>query len=222
MVKSVHNILSPLKQYVFVICPSPKTHMTATTLSTPCQNETFKRNHRAACRTKDGVQSLISGWTVTIKCCGRLILSFCCPIIDRERRDYLKFIAVCWKRWWCYLFLNLFSEEVSLCHSEAEKRRIAPCKDVESGILGFGIWNTALGLRNPTKDSNPESKFYRKILESSTWSPESTAWNPESKTVQDSLTCGETYRKLAGLLTLDRDLKIRRRGRQRERQKKKQ
>ena len=161
--------------------------MTATTLSTPCQNETFKRNHRAACRTKDGVQSLISGGTVTIKCCRRLILSFFCPIIDRERRDYLKFIAVCWKRWWCYLFLNLFSEEVSLCHSEAEKRRIAPCEDVESGILGFGIWNTALGLRNPTKDWNPESKFYRKILESSTWSPESTAWNPESKTVQDSL-----------------------------------
>ena len=90
MVKSVHNISSPLKQYVFVICPPPNTHMTATTLSTPCQNETFKRNHRAACRTKDGVQSLISGGTVTIKCCGRLILSFFCPIIDRERRDYLK------------------------------------------------------------------------------------------------------------------------------------
>ena len=92
---------------------------------------------------------------------------------------------------------------------------------MESGILGFGIWNTALGLRNPTKDWNSESKFYRRILESSTWSRESTAWNPESKTVQDSLTWGETYRKLACLLTLDRDFKIQRRGRRRERQKKK-
>ena len=26
---------------------------------------------------------------------------------------------------------------------------------VESRILGFGIWNTALGIRNPTKDWNP-------------------------------------------------------------------
>ena len=28
---------------------------------------------------------------------------------------------------------------------------------VESGILGFAIWNTAQGIRNPTKDCNPES-----------------------------------------------------------------
>ena len=31
---------------------------------------------------------------------------------------------------------------------------------MESGILGFGIWNTAQGIRNPTK-SGTESKFYR-------------------------------------------------------------
>ena len=31
---------------------------------------------------------------------------------------------------------------------------------VESGILGFGIRNTAQGIQNPTKDWNPESKFY--------------------------------------------------------------
>ena len=30
---------------------------------------------------------------------------------------------------------------------------------VESGILGFGIRNLALGIRNPTKDWNPESEF---------------------------------------------------------------
>ena len=30
---------------------------------------------------------------------------------------------------------------------------------VECGILGFGIWNTAQGIRNPTNDWNPVSKF---------------------------------------------------------------
>ena len=52
---------------------------------------------------------------------------------------------------------------------------------VESGILGFGT-------RNPSKDLNPEPKFYWQRPESSTWNPEFTAWNPESKTVLDSLT----------------------------------
>ena len=48
----------------------------------------------------------------------------------------------------------------------------APCKEiripesrkfllVESGILGFGIQNPALGIRNPTKDWNPESTLLR-------------------------------------------------------------
>ena len=31
---------------------------------------------------------------------------------------------------------------------------------IESGNPGFGIWNTAQGIRNPTADWNPESKFY--------------------------------------------------------------
>ena len=38
---------------------------------------------------------------------------------------------------------------------------------VESGILGFGIQNTAQGIHNPTNDWNPESTFYWQILESS-------------------------------------------------------
>ena len=33
-------------------------------------------------------------------------------------------------------------------------------RNVESEILGFGILNTAQGIRNPTNDWNPESKFY--------------------------------------------------------------
>jgi len=48
---------------------------------------------------------------------------------------------------------------------------------VESGILGFGIRNTAQGIRNPT---NP-----------AIWNQEYTASNPESKTVLDFLTWGE-------------------------------
>ena len=31
---------------------------------------------------------------------------------------------------------------------------------VESGILSFGIRNTGVGIRNPTNNSNPESKFH--------------------------------------------------------------
>ena len=62
---------------------------------------------------------------------------------------------------------------------------------VKSGILGFGIRNTAKRIWNPTKDWNPESKFYQQRPESSTWNPESRAWNPESKTVLDPLTWGD-------------------------------
>ena len=40
---------------------------------------------------------------------------------------------------------------------------------VKSGILGFGIRNTAVGVRNATNDWNPESKFHRQRLESGTW-----------------------------------------------------
>ena len=70
---------------------------------------------------------------------------------------------------------------------------IAPCKVipipesvkfllVESEILGFGIRNTAQGIRNVTDDWNSESRFHWQRLESSIWNPESTTWNPESKT----------------------------------------
>ena len=40
-------------------------------------------------------------------------------------------------------------------------------------------------IRNTTNDWNPESKFYRQILKSSTW-------NPESKTILDSLIWSES------------------------------
>ena len=39
---------------------------------------------------------------------------------------------------------------------------------VEWRILVFGIWNTAQGIRNPTYDWNPESKFHWQRLEFST------------------------------------------------------
>ena len=55
---------------------------------------------------------------------------------------------------------------------------------VESGIQGIGIRNTAKGIRNSTKDWNPESKFNCQRLESSTWNPEFAAL--ESR-IQDCL-----------------------------------
>ena len=74
---------------------------------------------------------------------------------------------------------------------------------VESGILGFGIRNTAQGIRNPTNDWNPDSKFHWERLGSSSWNPESTAWNPESKTVLDSLARGGTNKSQNNKLITD-------------------
>ena len=34
------------------------------------------------------------------------------------------------------------------------------CLLVESRVLGFKIWNTAQGIRNPTSHWNPEFKFH--------------------------------------------------------------
>ena len=68
---------------------------------------------------------------------------------------------------------------------------------VESGILGFGIRNTA---RNPTNDWNPESKFHWQRLKPSTLNPESPAWNPESKTVLDSVAWGDFLFNVGELL----------------------
>ena len=98
--------------------------------------------------------------------------------------------------WWvvkgrrCFCCRNAH-QHGSLCQRKFVILEIAPCKGnripesgkfllVESGILGFGI-------RNPTNDWNPESKFYWQRLESSTWNPESMTWYPESKSVLGSL-----------------------------------
>ena len=61
-----------------------------------------------------------------------------------------------------------------LCHEIYQNSNSVSAHVRESGILGFGIRNTAQGIRNPTNDWNPESNFYCEILESSTWNPEST------------------------------------------------
>ena len=45
---------------------------------------------------------------------------------------------------------------------------------MESGILGFGIRNTAQGVRNPTNDWNPEFKFPDK-----NWNPVPGMRNPQ-------------------------------------------
>ena len=63
---------------------------------------------------------------------------------------------------------------------------------VDSGILGFGIRNTAhkesgiplaIGIQNPSSTQKD-------------WNPESMAWNPDSKTVLDSLLCGDAFLNL--------------------------
>ena len=50
-----------------------------------------------------------------------------------------------------------------------------------SGILGFGIRNTAQRIRNPSNDWNPESNFYWKRLEMATgiWNPLREIQNPK-------------------------------------------
>ena len=51
----------------------------------------------------------------------------------------------------------------SVSHDERESGKFLL---VKSGILGFGIRNTAQGIQNPSNDWNPESKFHLK------------GWNP--------------------------------------------
>ena len=67
-----------------------------------------------------------------------------------------------------------------ILNTESEKIVLA-----EFGIFrGFGIWNTAKGIRNPTNDWNPEPNFHWQRLESSTWNTKST---DEESSIQDSL-----------------------------------
>ena len=59
---------------------------------------------------------------------------------------------------------------------------------VDFGVLGCGIRNTAEGIRNPINDWNPESKFHWQRIRK----PVPGIWNPrsgvQSKIVLDSLT----------------------------------
>ena len=61
-----------------------------------------------------------------------------------------------------------------------------------SGILGFGIRNTAQRIRNPSS-SQSRIQLLLKKTGNGYWYLESTAWNPESKTVLDSLIWGDRY-----------------------------
>ena len=58
------------------------------------------------------------------------------------------------------LLRNPESSKVLLRNPECWKIYASGIREIfasQSGILGFGIWNTAQGIRNPTNDSNPES-----------------------------------------------------------------
>ena len=61
----------------------------------------------------------------------------------------------------------------------------------KSGILGSGIWSKVQGIRNPSNEWNPESRFHWQRLGSSTWNPQFTTWKPESKTSLDFLSWDE-------------------------------
>ena len=69
---------------------------------------------------------------------------------------------------------------------------------VESGILGFGFWNSTFGIWNSAQKSGIPQQLESVIQvqltrnpESSIWSPESTTWNPSrSKTFLDYLIWG--------------------------------
>ena len=79
------------------------------------------------------------------------------------------------------------------------------------GILGFGIRNTALGIRNPTNDWNPESKFHWQRLESSTCNPESTALgiqNPRLSWIWKCPISHIVYRSLSLIAAFTGQLKL--------------
>ena len=70
---------------------------------------------------------------------------------------------------------------------------------VESGILGFGFWNSTFGIWNSAHKCGIPQQLESVIQvqltrnpESSIWSPESTTWNPSRwKTFLDYLIWGE-------------------------------
>ena len=58
---------------------------------------------------------------------------------------------------------NLFIASVGQYNRSPHVRTITESGNffiVECGILGFGIWVTAQGIREPTYDWNPESMFH--------------------------------------------------------------
>ena len=79
------------------------------------------------------------------------------------------------------------------------------------GIRGFGIRNTALGIRNPTNDWNPESQFHWQRLESSTCNPESTAQgiqNPRPSWIWKCPFSHIVYRSLSLIAAFTGELKL--------------
>ena len=60
---------------------------------------------------------------------------------------------------------------------------------VKSGILVFGIRNSAHGIWNSANNGNFIQVPLTRAPESSTWNLESTAWSPESNAKFDYLTC---------------------------------
>ena len=64
---------------------------------------------------------------------------------------------------------------------------------VESGILDFVIRKTAQGIRDPTDDWNPESKFHWQRLESGKLSTEVHVPTPRSAVWPVPYACAQPY-----------------------------
>ena len=89
----------------------------------------------------------------------------CCTTFKRDE--------ICLAAWQAYTPASSFVLFlIQVLFRAAFALQFAPCKGiripesrnfllVESGILGFGIRNPALRIRNPTKDWNPESNLLK-------------------------------------------------------------
>ena len=115
-------------------------------------------------------------------------LSSCNSLLNRQSTHAMH-IGKQERRYWIFVSGYLFHRHVLRCvltwpqsttfsqnvsaKNGAESRSFAQCKGfLESGVQGnfvCGIRKTVQGVRNPSNDWNPESKFHYQRLEYSTW-----------------------------------------------------
>ena len=123
-------------------------------------------------------------------------------VINNPFHDYT-LLFICWWLWsttwllyWGQTIIDDISQNVNKSIGPCEGIRVlesVKCLLVESGILGFGIRNTAQGIRNPTKDWNPIQGSTRKK-----WNQVPGIRNPRVESrIQDCLGFPNMRRKAA-------------------------